>query len=205
VIVMRAGEVEKPPVHGSPDPGQTIPLDPDRTPPRIGRFWIRPVVAETMKGATVTFSTPTAVDARDGRVSVTCEPASGSWFSVGEKTVTCSAQDSAGNTAERSAVARVYAPPDREPPRIDRFEIPSVVAETREGATVTYDTPAATDDRDGSVPVACFPASGSQFQLGSTPVKCTAHDQAGNTATLIVTATVDPPPPDPGPESAAGG
>jgi hypothetical protein len=216
VVVMRVGDKEKPPGHDTPDPGPTrpggeaggggdhpTPLDPDRAPPRIGRFWIRPVVAETMKGATVTFRTPTAVDDRDGAVPVHCEPESGSWFPVGAKTVTCTAQDKAGNTAQRTALARVAPPPDTEPPRIDPFTIPTVTAETGEGAIVTYDTPAADDDRDGRVPVKCFPPSGSPFAVGSTPVTCTAHDRAGNTANLTVTATVNPPP-DPGPDSTAG-
>jgi hypothetical protein len=202
VVVMRAGDKEKPPVHDTPDPGPTRrPPDPDRTPPRIGRFWIRPVVAETTKGAAVTFSTPRAVDDRDGSVPVTCEPESGSWFSVGSTTVTCRAHDAAGNTAERTAVARVNPPPDREPPRIDPFKIPPVVAERgAEVAKVYYDTPGASDDRDGRVPVDCSPASGSELPIGPSPVTCTARDSAGNTATLIVTATVSSPPPPPGPD-----
>jgi hypothetical protein len=199
VVVMRAGNGEqKPPGHGTSDPGPTTnPPGPDRTPPRIRRLWIRPVVAPTPKGATVTFSTPTAVDDRDGPVPVTCEPESGSWFSVGSATVRCTAHDAAGNTGERTAVARVLPPPDGDPPRIDPFRIPAVVAERgAEVAKVYYDTPGAFDERDGAVPVDCSPASGSEFRLGSSPVTCTARDRARNTATLIVTATVSSPPPD---------
>jgi beta propeller repeat protein len=47
------------------------------------------------------------------------------------------------------------------------------------GAVVGY-TATATDDVDGSVPVTCTPASGSQFPIGTTHVACTAHDAAGN-------------------------
>ena len=215
VVVMRGADA-------SPDPGPRpgggsggggdhptptpTPAEPDRTAPEIGRFWIRPVVADTMKGATVTFRTPTATDDRDGPVPVECKPASGSWFDVGTATVTCSAEDKAGNTATRSATARVYPPPDREAPHIDPFRIQEVTAETREGAVVTYETPSATDDRDGPVTPECDPPSGSRFPVGSSPVTCTARDRAGNTATLVVTATVNPPPtpPDPGAEEGPG-
>ena len=195
----------KPPVEPNPAPGPgqgdspggsdpSPAPDPDRTPPRIGAFRIRTVVAETMNGATVTYTAPTAIDDRDGRVLVECSPASGTWFRVGSRTVRCTAQDKAGNRALRSAVARVVIPPDTDPPRIDAFRIPSVVAETREGAIVRYETPAAIDDRDGPVPVQCSPASGMVFPVGPTPVTCTARDNAGNTATRITTATVHPPP-----------
>ena len=34
---------------------------------------------------------------------------------------------------------------------------------------------------DGAVPVACAPASGSMFALGSNTVTCNATDAAGNT------------------------
>ena len=49
------------------------------------------------------------------------------------------------------------------------------------GAVVTY-TASATDDVDGSVPVTCVPASGSTFEIGTTPVTCSAEDAAGNEA-----------------------
>jgi hypothetical protein len=49
------------------------------------------------------------------------------------------------------------------------------------GTTVDY-TASAIDDVDGSVPVSCSPASGSTFSIGTTPVNCSATDQAGNQA-----------------------
>ena len=48
-------------------------------------------------GAAVTFDTPTATDNLDALVGVTCAPASGSVFPLGQTTVQCSAQDAAGN------------------------------------------------------------------------------------------------------------
>ncbi len=47
----------------------------------------------------VSYTLPTALDNVDGSVLVTCSPASGSVFSLGTTTVTCSAHDTAGNNA----------------------------------------------------------------------------------------------------------
>jgi hypothetical protein len=56
------------------------------------------VPATSQAGAQVTFSA-TATDAVDGTDVVTCAPASGTTFAVGQTIVTCSAQDAAGNHA----------------------------------------------------------------------------------------------------------
>jgi hypothetical protein len=57
------------------------------------------------------------------------------------------------------------------------------------GAVVTFDLPAATDAVDPGPSVRCTPGSGSTFPLGTTTVRCTATDAAGNTAyrTFLVT------------------
>ncbi|MFO1316648.1 MAG: CARDB domain-containing protein [Burkholderiales bacterium] len=64
-------------------------------------------------------------------------------------------------------------------------------------AVVTYATPTATDAVDGSVGVACVPASGSSFPVGANAVTCTAKDSAGNTATagFAITVVRDAAPP----------
>ncbi len=49
--------------------------------------------------AVVRYTRPTAVDAVDGAVPVTCTPPSGTRFRVGRTVVTCEAVDSSGNTA----------------------------------------------------------------------------------------------------------
>lgn len=54
-------------------------------------------VPKTAKRVVVRFSV-TAQDEVDGQVPVTCSPASGSRFGLGRTTVTCSANDAAGNT-----------------------------------------------------------------------------------------------------------
>ena len=49
-------------------------------------------------GALVTYPPPTVTD--DSPVTVTCSPASGSFFPIGTSTVTCTATDAASNTSE---------------------------------------------------------------------------------------------------------
>jgi lysophospholipase L1-like esterase len=60
---------------------------------------------------------------------------------------------------------------------------PSTIAVTTAGSgvTVTYDTPSATGG-EAPVVVACTPASGQPFQLGTTDVRCTATDNRGQSA-----------------------
>jgi hypothetical protein len=48
----------------------------------------------------------------------------------------------------------------------------------------------AVDDRDGAVPVACRPRSGTRFRIGRTTVPCSAVDTSGNRATARFVVTV---------------
>jgi len=59
----------------------------------------------------VTFNQPSAVDNSGLTPTVACVPASGSTFSIGAHTVTCTATDAAGNHAASSFVVTVSAPP----------------------------------------------------------------------------------------------
>jgi hypothetical protein len=67
----------------------------------------------------------------------------------------------------------------------------SKTAKTRSaaGARVRYSVSAA-DARDGAVPVACLPKSGSIFRVGRKTVTCTAVDGSANTATARFVITV---------------
>lgn len=58
-------------------------------------------------GAIVHYGTATASDLVDGDVPVVCTPASGTQFSFGETTVTCSATDAAGNTGTATTTVTV--------------------------------------------------------------------------------------------------
>ena len=67
------------------------------------------IVADAVSpsGAVVAYVSPTAVDANDGPVAVTCLPANGSVFPVGSTTVTCTADDGHGNTTSAGFSVRV--------------------------------------------------------------------------------------------------
>ena len=87
----------------------------------------------------------------------------------------------------------VSAPADATAPElILPSDIPEEATGTN-GAQVTWPTPTATDDVDGSVSVSCDKNSGDAFPLGTTTVSCEATDAAGNKATgsFKVTVTYD--------------
>ncbi len=60
-------------------------------------------------------------------------------------------------------------------------------------AYVRYTSPSAIDAVDGSVPTVCTPGSQSVMPVGSTAVKCSATDAAGNTGTGNFQVTVRRP------------
>src|SRR5215207_7596516 len=87
---------------------------PDRTPPGISNI-PAPITIESTSstGATASYTNPTATDARDGPVAVSCTPPSGSTFPEGQTTVNCEASDAAGNTATATfTVTVIFNPPD---------------------------------------------------------------------------------------------
>lgn len=71
----------------------------DTTAPVISPVDDLSVPATSPDGATVNYPTPTATDLVDESVAVTCVPPSSSRVEIGTSTVTCNAQDSAGNGA----------------------------------------------------------------------------------------------------------
>jgi HYR domain len=138
-------------------------------------------------GAIVSYSA-SAEDLVDGSVGVSCVPASGSSFPLGTTAVACSATDAHGNNASGNFTVTVQ---DTTPPSIsgtpsDRTE----EATGPNGALVSWPTPTASDEVDGSLPVGCSPASGSTFALGTVNVTCSATDAHGNTATEAFKVTV---------------
>jgi HYR domain len=159
------------------DPGQSPPAQ-DVDPPVIQAH--ADVVAEAAgpSGAAVPYTAPTASDAVDGTVAVSCAPASGSTFAIGHTTVTCSAHDATGNqAAARSFDINVR---DTTAPAIQAHGDLVAEASGAGGATVSYTAAAASDAVDGSVSVSCAPASGTTFALGHTTVTCTAQDAKSN-------------------------
>ncbi len=106
--------------------------------------------------------------------AVTCTPASGSAFNVGTMTVTCSVNGApAISCSFRVTVVAAVAPPTISCPAPPAAVC--VTAGTR-SANVTYAEPTTTGT---NVVVACLPASGSSFSLGTTRVTCRATNSAG--------------------------
>ncbi|HJQ24568.1 MAG TPA: Calx-beta domain-containing protein [Blastocatellia bacterium] len=116
--------------------------------------------------------------------SVVCAPASGTAFPVGTTTVSCTATDTAGNTASCSFVVKVN---DTQPPAFAQGcpasinAVAQITCPMTTSQAVSYQTPAVTDNCAGAT-VSCVPPSGSVFTVGTTSVSCTATDASGNTA-----------------------
>lgn len=146
-------------------------------------------------GAAATFDNPAASDIVDSNVSVVCAPASGSTFAFGHTTVTCTATDDSGNSAQSDFDVFVQ---DTTPPTIEAHaDVGPIEATGPSGAVVNYTSPATHDLVDGDGVATCAPASGNLFPLGDTTVTCNATDAAGNSATpttfvVHVVDTTDP-------------
>jgi hypothetical protein len=137
-------------------------------------------------GAIVTYPPPTASDNASG-VMTFCSPPSGSFFPLGTTTVTCTATDTSGNTATdtfRITVIDIQPPDVAVPPNQTVNNDPGQAS-----ARVSYPPATATDNAPG-VAIACAPASGSVFPIGTTTVTCVARDAAGNETTRTFTVTV---------------
>lgn len=80
---------------------------PDTTPPVIEAHGDLFTLTINSAGAVITYTNPLATDDVDGNVATTCSPASGSLFPVGTTTVSCSAEDAAGNTATSTFAVEV--------------------------------------------------------------------------------------------------
>jgi hypothetical protein len=79
----------------------------DTTAPTMDPHQNISVLSTNPSGATVTFSSPTTTDSVSGTLVPSCSPASDTFFATGSTTVTCSAQDAAGNTATTTFVVGV--------------------------------------------------------------------------------------------------
>jgi len=142
------------------------------------------VEAQNFSGAVVTYSA-SAVDHEGRPIPVTCTPPSGGGFGFGPTTVTCTARDGGKTATKRFSVTVV----DTRAPAIT-VPAPIRVSTTRRtGAAVTYGASAA-DVVDGTVPVACAPASGTRFAVGTTNVTCSTADHRGNASASSFGVTV---------------
>eukprot|EP00730_Choanoeca_flexa_P004660 TRINITY_DN11764_c0_g1_i4.p1 TRINITY_DN11764_c0_g1~~TRINITY_DN11764_c0_g1_i4.p1 ORF type:complete len:2164 (+),score=402.21 TRINITY_DN11764_c0_g1_i4:76-6567(+) len=117
-------------------------------------------------------------------VATECSPASGSTFSLAASphTVTCVATDESANTANCSFAVSVE---DTGVPLIDCPDTQSKHLGTGQtSTTMPAFTPLVTaSDNSGLTPtVSCDPADGHVYDLGRSPVTCTAEDAAGLTS-----------------------
>jgi|GEM_PF-670554 len=135
-------------------------------------------------GAFVTFAAPTAASGC-GTTAPAVTPASGSFFAIGSSVV--HAELPGGQSC--SFIVTVN---DEEDPSVSCPQDISVFesAATPGSAAVSFNVPAT--DNSGEVNVSCSNPSGSSFNLGTTPVTCTASDASGNTSECTFNVTVEP-------------
>jgi large repetitive protein len=168
----------------------------DTTPPVIDPATVPANIshdATSPSGYVASFTTPSATDL-GASAPVSCLPASGSTFPVGDTTVTCKADDGRGNTSSVSFHV-IIAPFDTTAPSIGVPTNITVEAHNNaSSASVSYSV-SFTDPDDAVTASSCVPASGSSFPVGTTTVNCTATDAHSNTSSRSFNVTVRMTPP----------
>ncbi len=159
----------------------------DTTPPDIVVQADLTIEAQDSSGAVVNYLAPSVSDIVDLTPSVTCWPASGSVFPLGDTVVSCTATDSSGNVSNSTFTVTVT---DTTAPDITCPADLMVEAQDSNGAVVTYSSPVVSDGVGSNPTVICEPASGSVFAIGSTVVNCTAIDSSGNVSNCSFTIQV---------------
>ena len=144
--------------------------------------------ATSALGAVVSF-TASATDSVTASPTITCLPASGSTFGLGNTTVTCTARDASGNSKSAQFAVTVR---DTTPPALFLPSPINADAVTSAGRSITF-AAWATDAVTVSPSVTCTPASGSTFPIGDTTVGCVAKDEAGNATNGSFLVTIAPP------------
>nr|AIF21399.1 hyalin [uncultured marine thaumarchaeote SAT1000_04_F07] len=142
-------------------------------------------------GIIVYYASPSATDI-GGIVGLSCDWPSGTFFSVGTTTVTCTAVDTAGNMAIASfTITVVYSvEADTTLPvfvHVDDIETSST---NPEGIVYNYAIPQVSDNIGVTIGPTCTPPPGSIFLIGITNVVCTAGDAAGNVGNTTFSVTV---------------
>ncbi len=122
----------------------------DVTPPVLSACPADITVECEFGGNTVTFTEPTAVDDCDGAVAVVCTPPSGSVFTLGTTTVTCTATDAAGNQSSCSFDVIVV---DTTPPEITCSLARTLLWPARRGMIPVGFNATAFDECDGPIGV----------------------------------------------------
>lgn len=132
-------------------------------------------------------------------IPVTCNPPSGSTFSLGTQLVICSATDSQ-NPPKTSICRFNVVIIDVEAPQISCPPRQSLSAVDSTGAPLTYTLPTTVDKGDANPQVSCNIPFGTKLPLtfpsSSTCIKCTSRDLSGNanTCSFCVEVIDDIPP-----------
>jgi uncharacterized protein YjbI with pentapeptide repeats len=164
----------------------------DTTPPTITAANPQFQEATSSAGSKI-FYHATAFDLVSGKIPLTgsgptnyCTPINGTQESLGSTTaVTCSATDTAGNTASASFSVTVR---DTTPPTITAP--PNITTPATGTLTqVTLGTPTVSDTVDPN-PIVTNNAPATGFPIGISKVIWTATDHSGNSATVIQTITI---------------
>lgn len=130
-------------------------------------------------GTNVNFPDPTLDGECIDDVQVICVPESGSFFPLGNTTVTCFAIQGTELVSTCSFNVRVLC--DGEPPAITCPPDITVFNDPgKKGAVVHFPSPTIQGDCLDNVKVVCVPESGSFFPPGDTTVICVAVDEAMN-------------------------
>jgi len=159
----------------------------DDTPPKV--TCPASIVAPPAPGqnsAVVDYVLATATDNCPG-TTVICLPPSGTVFTLGVSTVTCSGKDASNNTSVCTFTVTIT----NTPPPLTISCPPNVLAAAAQGqssAVVSYPAPTVTP---ANATVTCTPPSGSSFPVGTTTVNCTAKDAANNTSSCSFSVTVN--------------
>jgi hypothetical protein len=143
--------------------------------------------------ATVTFTSASASDITGEALNASCSAVSGTEFSVGQTSVTCTVESpSSGLEGSCSFLITVK---DEQLPVItcpDNLFVLGQLGQTNQ--EVSWSVVAT--DNSNTAPTTCTPASGSALQAGeSTMVSCTATDPSGNSDSCTFDITIDTEPP----------
>lgn len=152
------------------------------------------IVAEAASaaGAVVSYAA-SATDAIDSEPSVSCTPASGSTFPLGTTSVTCTATDAAGNSAQASFDVTVR---DTTAPLLTPPAALSVGTNAGCGYSGSIGSASASDAVSSAAQIVVASDAPAAFAVGATLVTWTATDAAGNSssATQVVTVSDQTPP-----------
>ncbi len=139
-------------------------------------------------GSYVTYSASVS-DNRPG-ATIDCNPPSGAFFSLGQTSVTCIAQDLGGNTDTCSFIITVN---DTIPPTLVCPNDTVVAADPGQaGAVVYFSSPTVVDDCSSELYTYITPSSGSFLGTGTTQVRVLVFDSSGNGNICYFDVTVLP-------------